>query len=129
MGGTPAGTTYSAQDIALDESTTCPWYKNLTLAINMSHPASQVILRIQLAFAFDRGRRTDQLRCHFLSYFIIHVISQAYFDSVVELYDEWGIDLLKQDCSFGGDLTPSHWANVQGGLALCAAVLDCFLSA
>ena len=36
------GTPYHARDIALDESTTCPWYTNLTLAVNMSHPGGQV---------------------------------------------------------------------------------------
>eukprot|EP00730_Choanoeca_flexa_P006624 TRINITY_DN12186_c2_g1_i3.p1 TRINITY_DN12186_c2_g1~~TRINITY_DN12186_c2_g1_i3.p1 ORF type:complete len:425 (+),score=92.39 TRINITY_DN12186_c2_g1_i3:158-1432(+) len=72
------GTTYRARDISLGVTTTCPWYQNLTYAVNTSHPAAQ-----------------------------------AYFDSVVELYDQWQIDLLKQDCSFGGNLSPAHWSNVQ----------------
>jgi hypothetical protein len=41
-----------------------------------------------------------------------HPGGQAYYASLVELYEEWGVDFLKMDCSFAIDMTAQHEAGV-----------------
>eukprot|EP01047_Picozoa_sp_COSAG01_P053741 COSAG01_NODE_5792_length_4032_cov_12.553776_5_plen_151_part_00 len=42
-----------------------------------------------------------------------HPAAQAWYDSLASLWAEWGLDVIKLDCVFGGNWTPQRFMEIQ----------------